>query len=809
MANISAIKLPNNETYNLKDSISGYTTNTGTITKVQTTAGAHTTINVSSGAASFNVPTKTSHLTNDSGFLTNSTLYESQLNWGNTGLSGNVTPMGASLSTEHSANRIAFLNPAAIQIEYTTNGGSSWADSGYTNDDKMWLCTGSTGIAVGQSKSGYSQSTALTTNHWTRITLTGQNGTTGYVYTAPKKLLINMGTAVGVSCVVEYKTGVSNASWQTFGTYAVSGWSGWNDIPLVLGTFGGGTTQTSNNWYLRFTFKVTSTRTDSYKGYSQVLGLRLFGATDWTSASSSNSKGPISSTGHLYSFDVGANATFPAKVTASGGFSGNLTGNVTGNVSGSAGSVAWSGVGSKPTTLSGYGITDAKIANGVITLGSNTITPLTSHNSYSITNSGSGNAVTAVSLSGTTFTVTKGTTFLTSHQDISGKADKSATVSTITWDSTNNKLTKTINGSTTDVVTLATIKTALGSMPASDVYSWAKASTKPSYTASEVGALASNTTYVSTVSTSAGAHSTISSKSGAVSFNVPTKTSHLTNDSGFLTSITHQTIKQDGITGATVNRFGTCGTTAGTAAKTVSITTGTFSLEAGAEVTVKFTYANTAGTPTLNVNSTGAKNIFHRGAQITTGANKALLTGTVKFIYDGTQYHLVGDTWWAGGTTSITPVTAKTVVTGVTKKTVVTGGSTTNITPVTAKTVVTGVTKKTVVTGGSTTNITPVTSKTVVTSASGATASYSSGVLTLTNGSFSTGASVTAGTAVAAYTSLTTGDSVTVTTGDSVTAGTTVAAYTSLTTGDSVTVTTGDSVTTGTAVNAITSLSAS
>ena len=51
----------------------GYTSNTGTITSVKTTAGAHTTINVSSGAANFNVPTKTSHLTNDSGFLTSYT----------------------------------------------------------------------------------------------------------------------------------------------------------------------------------------------------------------------------------------------------------------------------------------------------------------------------------------------------------------------------------------------------------------------------------------------------------------------------------------------------------------------------------------------------------------------------------------------------------------------------------------------------------------------------------------------------------------------------------------------------------------
>ena len=110
---------------------------------------------------------------------------------------------------------------------------------------------------------------------------------------------------------------------------------------------------------------------------------------------------------------------------------------------------------------------------------------------------------------------------------------------------------------------------------------------------------------------------------------------------GYLTS--HQTIKQDGITGATVNRYGSCSTGASTAAKTVSITTGTFNLETGAKVTVKFTNANTASTPTLNVNSKGAKNIFHNGAQITTGDNKALLAGTCDFVYDGTQWQLIGN----------------------------------------------------------------------------------------------------------------------------------------------------------------------
>lgn len=52
----------------------------------------------------------------------------------------------------------------------------------------------------------------------------------------------------------------------------------------------------------------------------------------------------------------------------------------------SASAVAWTNVSSKPTTIAGYGITDAKIANGVITLGADTITPLTSHQSVTDNN---------------------------------------------------------------------------------------------------------------------------------------------------------------------------------------------------------------------------------------------------------------------------------------------------------------------------------------------------------------------------------------------------------------------------------------
>ena len=137
---------------------------------------------------------------------------------------------------------------------------------------------------------------------------------------------------------------------------------------------------------------------------------------------------------------------------------------------------------------------------------------------------------------------------------------------------------------------------------------------------------------------------------GSKTYNGSSAQTITASDLGALTA--HQTIKQDGITGATVNRFGTCSTEYTTAAKTVSITDGTFSLEEGARVIVKFrNIANTADNPTLNVANTGAKNIFHKGVKITTDKTKALLAGICDFIYDGTNWHLIGGNYIDTNTT--------------------------------------------------------------------------------------------------------------------------------------------------------------
>lgn len=167
-----------------------------------------------------------------------------------------------------------------------------------------------------------------------------------------------------------------------------------------------------------------------------------------------------------------------------------------------------------------------------------------------------------------------------------------------------------------------------------------------------------------------------------------------------------------------------CDTAAATAAKVGQLSGG--ALVKG-YYTINITAANTSATAlTLNINGKGAKAIYINGAASST-SNYTLPAGFYIIYYDGTNFHFRTDgkipSLIASGsltTTSMSPITKKTVVTGVTKKTVGTSVTKTAI----------------------------------------ATSAVSNGVLDLT--------------AVLTNVVLNTGDSVTVSTGDSVTVGTAV-----------------------------------
>ena len=91
----------------------------------------------------------------------------------------------------------------------------------------------------------------------------------------------------------------------------------------------------------------------------------------------------------------------------------------------------------------------------------------------------------------------------------------------------------------------------------------------------------------------------------------------------------------------------TCATAAGTVAKTTTLVRGEFSsdnLVAGAQVLVKFTYANTAANPTLSVNGTTAKAIKRYGttAPSTSAASSWNANEVVLLVYDGTYWMIEG-----------------------------------------------------------------------------------------------------------------------------------------------------------------------
>lgn len=89
--------------------------------------------------------------------------------------------------------------------------------------------------------------------------------------------------------------------------------------------------------------------------------------------------------------------------------------------------------------------------------------------------------------------------------------------------------------------------------------------------------------------------------------------------------------------------YATCDTAAGTVAKVASLAAGTLSLKAGATVAVKFTYANTASSPTLNIAGTGTKAMYIQGVRDVYWTDGA----TVTFTYDGANWRVASEPVYA------------------------------------------------------------------------------------------------------------------------------------------------------------------
>lgn len=238
-------------------------------------------------------------------------VYESKIKWGNNNIAGGLSPIDVALDSQWSANRLSFMPADDILVEYSIDGGVAWEDYGLTDAQKQSLVTTGLSTTIHPGKN----STRQKTTDMVRVTITAAANKT---YFSLKKIYSYLSTsgANGTKVKIEKSMCGSDTTFVDVGDYSVSGWSGWNSIPLAA-SFGGGDNQTGNVRKLRLTFYFTSYgnnygETDDKNAVKfQISKISMIGETSW-----SNSGGSLSATGHLYSYDVNKTATFPAALKA-------------------------------------------------------------------------------------------------------------------------------------------------------------------------------------------------------------------------------------------------------------------------------------------------------------------------------------------------------------------------------------------------------------------------------------------------------------------------------------------------------------
>lgn len=211
-------------------------------------------------------------------------------------------------------NKLAYLNPNAIKVEYSRDGGATWLDYGNAIDgtsesiNKTRLVTFQCGLgSYYQGKRA--QSNEETYTDQLRITIDAIDGN---VYFSIKKILIyTSGFVDADNKQVKIETqnysssSVDTGLWTTRGIYHIVGQPGWSAIPTTGWPYFGYATSRHIR-KVRFTFYQNAL--SNYRGHVDNIA---FLAERVVVGGNSLTK-----TGHLYTMDESQNATFPAKVTA-------------------------------------------------------------------------------------------------------------------------------------------------------------------------------------------------------------------------------------------------------------------------------------------------------------------------------------------------------------------------------------------------------------------------------------------------------------------------------------------------------------
>ena len=238
------------------------------------------------------------------------------------GIYGGIDPLTAPFIGSAASNKSFGLPASAITIEYSTDGGTTWVDYSATDAQKrdLFAETRATEFYLGKASTSASNSV----NNRLRITIEPTDR-----YTTFHAIYVWFSTK-GNTCYMDLERstiGAKDTFTNVFTNQQVAGWSGNNVRYFGEGQFGGSSTQTSNYYKYRITFKQTAINSSYPSGV--VMDVRFLGKNVYVSPNN------MVQLNHLYSWDNSLNATFPAQITATQ-FNGNLNG-IASKVSGVAG----------------------------------------------------------------------------------------------------------------------------------------------------------------------------------------------------------------------------------------------------------------------------------------------------------------------------------------------------------------------------------------------------------------------------------------------------------------------------------------
>lgn len=359
---------------------------------------------------------------------------EAYLSWGGKNFSNSCGPIDAAMISDLGACRSMFAKAAGITVQYSRDGGSTWVDYGLTDTQKTGLFSVGHGIVIG----GTTETGIDKSKYKLRVIVTTD---LARIYTVLNKIAIYISTegSTGSNVTIDARTkanvDANSDTWVTLADkVAINGWSGWNIINIP-------DTRTYNQYQqIRFTFGVTShASTVAYPGLS-VSRIMMFGGVGWVVPSN------MASNGHLYTFNASQNATFPGAVTS--------------------------------TMFKKSGGTSSQFLKADGSVDSNTYSK-SNHTHTSVLDVNGSSAITfAYSKAGLGY---GDYTWLAGWNGHELRAIDKAQFARASHTHTKSQITDFAHTHTKSQIT-----DFPSSLPASDVYAWAKASTKPTYNATEV-----------------------------------------------------------------------------------------------------------------------------------------------------------------------------------------------------------------------------------------------------------------------------------------------------------------------------------